>query len=92
MLSINALRNTLVEKNLAGIYSDEIFKEQCAMIENKITNAQIVKDDATLDKYNIDALTSFVKTLLADIGETYKRSHIPNAKCFGLNVPVWISL
>lgn len=77
---LKTLRNTLVEKNLAGIYSDEIFKEQSAIIEDKITKAQIVKDDATIDKYNIEALTSFIKTLLADLGETYKRSNISQLK------------
>ncbi len=77
---LKALRNTLVEKNLAGIYSDEVFKEQNAMIEDKITIAQIAKDDMTIDKYNIDALTSFMKTLLADLGETSKRSSISELK------------
>lgn len=42
--------------------------------------AQIVKDDATLDKYNIDAVTSFIRTILADMGETYRRSSIGQLK------------
>ena len=50
------------------------------MIESKITKAQIAKDDAMLDRYNIDAVTSFIKTLLADLGETYKRSSISQLK------------
>ena len=77
---LKALRKQLVEKNLSGVYSDEIFKEQNSTIEDKITTAQIVKDDTTIDKYNIDAVTSFIKTLLADLGETYKRSNIPQLK------------
>lgn len=73
---LQELRKMLVEKNLSGVYSDEIFKEQNAMIEEKMIRAQVVKEDATIDKYNIDALTAFIKTLLADLGETYKRSDI----------------
>ncbi len=78
--TLKALRRTLVEKNLAGVYSDEIFKEQNASIEDRITKAQITKDDTTIDKYNIDDVTTFIRTLLADLGETYKRSNISQIK------------
>lgn len=77
---LRELRKTLVEKNLSGVYSDEVFKEQSAIIEDKMIRAQIVKDDVTLDKYNIEAITSFIKTLLSDLGETYRRSSIPQLK------------
>lgn len=77
---IKAMRKVLVEKNLSGVYSDEIFKEQNAMLEEKMIKAQIMKDDAKIDKYNIDALTSFIKILLADLGETYRRSSIGQLK------------
>lgn len=73
-------RKLLVEKNLSGVYSDEIFKEQNKIIESKILKAQIVKDDTTIDKYNIDKVTSFIKTMLADLGETYKKSNISQIK------------
>lgn len=77
---LKALRKLLVEKNISGIYSDEIFKEQSEMIEDKMIKAQIAKEDATLDKYNVDAVTSFMKTFLADLGETYKRSSLSQIK------------
>ena len=77
---LKALRKVLVEKNLSGVYSDEVFKEQSAIIEDKITRAQIVKNDTTVNKYNIDAVASFIKTLLADLGETYHRSNIKQLK------------
>lgn len=50
------------------------------MIEESMTKAQIAKDDGTIDKYSIEALTTFIKTLLADLGETYKRSNASQAK------------
>ncbi len=77
---LKVLRKTLVEKNLSGVYSDEVFKEQNAIIEEKMITAQIVKDDTLIEKYNIDAITSFLKTLLADLGETYKRSNVGQIK------------
>ncbi|TSC90392.1 MAG: site-specific recombinase [Microgenomates group bacterium Gr01-1014_5] len=77
---LKLLRKSLVEKNLSGVYSDEIFKEQSAIIEDKMIKSQISKEDSIINKYNIDALTSFIKTLLADLGEAYKRSSIPQLK------------
>lgn len=89
---LRALRATLVEKNLSGVYSDEVFKEQNAIIEDKIARAMIVKDDSKLDKYNIVDVTSFVRTLLADLGETYKRSSISQIKVlFGSMFPTGLT-
>lgn len=75
LLRLQELRRQLVEKNLNGIYSDEIFKEQNAIIEEKILKARIAKDDATLDKYNIEALTTFIRTKLANLRITYENSN-----------------
>lgn len=77
---LQELRRQLVEKNLSGVYSDEVFKEQNAMIEDKIIKAQIAKEDSIIDKYNIDKVISFIKTLLADLGEAYKRSDTNQVK------------
>lgn len=74
------LRRQLVKKNLDGVYSDEIFREQNTSIEDQILQAQILKEDATIEKYNIDAITTFMKTMLADLGEAYKRSSLNQAK------------
>ena len=71
-----------MKKNLKGIYSDDVFKEQNAMIEVKITKAQIIKDDATIDKYTVDAVINFIKKLFANLGEAYKRSNLRQQKCF----------
>lgn len=73
-------RKILVQKNISGVYSDEVFKEQNAIIENKMVDAHIVKDESVIDKYNIDEVTSFIRTLLADLGETYKRSSLSQMK------------
>ncbi len=77
---LKEMRKVMVEKNLAGIYSDEVFKEQSALIEDKMLKAQIAKEDSTIDKYNIDAVTTFMKILLADLGEAYKRSSLSQIK------------
>ncbi len=78
--SLYDLRKQLVEKNLAGVYSDEIFKEQIKIVEDKILKAQIAKHDETFDKYDLNKLTDFIKTLLVDLAEAYKRSGLSQKK------------
>ena len=39
-----------------------------------MTISQIAKEDATIDSYNIDEVIIFIRTLLADLGETYKKA------------------
>lgn len=80
ILRLKELRRVLVEKNISGIYSDEIFKEQSSIIEDRMVKAQIAKEDATMDRYNIEAVTDFMKTFLADLGESYKRSNLSQLK------------
>lgn len=80
IINLQEMRKQLVEKNLSGIYSDEIFKEQNEIIEEKMTKAQIVKEDSLIDQYNIDKVSDFMRTKLADLGETYKASTLPQAK------------
>lgn len=80
IVNLQEMRRQLVEKNLSGVYSDEIFKEQNSIIEDKMTKAQLVKDDSLIEKYNIDKVTDFMRTLLADLGESYKRSNLSQAK------------
>jgi hypothetical protein len=46
----------------------------------EIIKAQIIKEDSVIEKYNIDKITSFMRTLLVDQGEAYKRSKITQAK------------
>ncbi len=74
------LRKVLVEKNLMGIYTDEIFKEQNAELEKKMAKAQVAKADSTLEKYDINKLTDFIKETVTDFGETYKRSSVTQIK------------
>lgn len=68
------LRQSLIEKNLAGTYSDEVFKEQNARIEEKITLIQIAKNDAVLDKYNLEKICRFIKDKFTDLPRTYTES------------------
>jgi site-specific DNA recombinase len=70
------LRQSLIEKNLNGTYSDEIFKEQNKLIEEQIASVQMTKDDALLAKYNLEAIVKFMKDKFANLGRTYQLSNL----------------
>lgn len=74
------MRKVLVEKNMLGIYTDEIFMEQNALIEKKMAIAEVAKADSTLEKYDINKLSTFIRKTLSDLGETYQNSTVPQVK------------
>ena len=54
-------RQTLIEKNLNGIYSDDVFKEQNKLLEERIIGIQVLLNAAVIDKYNLEAITKFIQ-------------------------------
>ena len=73
---LQALRKVLIEKNLAGIYSDEIFKEQNAIIEEKLIAAYEAQSNELIDKYDINAIITFIEDKLSDLSTLYSASNI----------------
>jgi hypothetical protein len=80
LTKIYALRQTLIEKNLAGVYSDEVFKEQNALLEEKIRDVQVLKNDPLLEKYNLEETIKFIEEKFSDLGTTYKNSSLEQKK------------
>ncbi len=80
IVKLQEMRRQLVEKNISGIYSDEIFKEQNAIVEEKMIKAQIIKEDSMIEKYDINKITTFMRTLLGDLGKAYEQSNASQAK------------
>lgn len=64
-------RQALIEKNLSGVYSDDIFKEQNKILEEKIAALQAAKDETVIEKYNLESITQFILTKFTDIEKTY---------------------
>ncbi len=65
------LRQGLIEKHLTGIYSDEMFKEQNLVIEQKLRALQIAKNDDVLTDYNLEKVTRFIEEKLGNLKQTY---------------------
>lgn len=74
------LRQALIQKNLSGVYSDEIFKEQNTLIEGKIKDILLTKEDSVLDKYNLEAITQFIYEKFANLHTTYDESNLEQKK------------
>jgi hypothetical protein len=77
---LQALRQVLVEKNLAGTYSDDIFKEQNAIIEEKLKEAYEAQNDELINKYDINKITTFIKEKLENLSQTYSTSTLPQLR------------
>lgn len=69
-------RQTLIEKNLNGTYSDDIFKEQNKILEEKIATIQVAKDETVIEKYNLETITSFIQAKLTNLAGTYEESDL----------------
>ena len=69
-------RQALIAKNISGVYSDDIFKEQNKTVEDKIQAIQITKSDDVIQKYNLEAITTFIKSKLENITQTYLDSDL----------------
>lgn len=73
---LKTVRQALIEKNLNGTYSDEIFREQNKLIEEQIASVQITKDDALLAKYNLQDIINFMVAKFSNLGRTYQMSNL----------------
>ena len=73
---LQTLRQSLIQKNLTGVYSDEIFKEQNKLIEEQILSLQIAKSDESLAKYNLESIVKFMQEKFNNLGRTYQMSNL----------------
>ncbi len=73
---LREMRQALIQKNLNGIYSDEIFKEQNKLIEDQIATVLMSKDDELMAKFNLEAIVKFMKAKFDNLGTTYQMSKL----------------
>ena len=69
-------RQALIEKNMSGVYSDDIFKEQNKLLEEKVQAIQVAKNDSVIEKYNLEDITNFVRDKFTDLPKTYATSDL----------------
>ncbi len=74
------MRQALIQKNLSGVYSDEVFKEQNKLIEEQVASVRMTKDDELVNKYNIQSVVEFMRAKFSDLGKTYQESNVTQIK------------
>ena len=74
------LRQALIQKHLAGVYSDDVFKEQNQLLNEKITTIQIAKSDQVLEKYNLEAITEFIEGKFGNLPRAFEESELLQKK------------
>lgn len=74
--SLKAQQQTLIEKNLSGVYSDEIFIEQNNIFKKKLQQAQLTQSNSFLELYSPDKVNGIVSNFASSINNLYKRLDI----------------
>ena len=74
--SLMGMRQALVEKNLAGVYSDEHFLEHSSLIDSRLKEAQKVKEGDLLKKYSLEDVAEFVRSKAQRLSQTCKEADL----------------
>src|SRR5690606_5475930 len=74
------LRQALIQKHLAGVYADDVFKEQNQLLNEKINTIKIAKSDEVLEQYNLEAMTEFVEDKFGNLPKTFEKSELLQKK------------
>ncbi len=69
-------RQALIQKNLDGVYTDDIFKEQNKVLEEKIKAIQAAKNDTVIEKYNLEAISKFIQAKFTNLNKTFSTSDL----------------
>ena len=74
LFELKEMMSKLVQGHLRGTYSDDIYESQKTLFEDKILSTEIVANDSTLDKYDIESTIVFIKALLKNLARAYEVS------------------
>lgn len=74
LFELKDMMSKLVQGHLKGTYSDDIYESQKTIIEDKILATEIVANDSTLDKYDIESTIIFIRAILKNLPRAYEVS------------------
>lgn len=74
------VKRRLVDKNLKGIYSDEVYKEQNDKVEDQILVIKSTLSESKLDKIDIDVIVTFMNSFLWNISKAWKEGSLSQRK------------
>ena len=70
---LSEARQVLINKHLAGTYTDEVYTEQNNQLNEKITavQGQVSKDTALLERYTVEYAVAYVNYKLQNLGQIF---------------------
>jgi site-specific DNA recombinase len=77
---LKQMRQTVIEKNLEGVYSDTVLQEQLAILDERLADAHEAKSRASIQQYNLEEITVFIAEKLSNIRSTYETSNAHQRK------------
>ena len=75
-------KQTLIDKNLSGIYSDKDFKEQFDLIEERLKAILAFNSQESLIKYTKEEAQRYIEKILSDLPTTYEMFDIKLKRTF----------
>lgn len=86
-------RQSMIDKNLAGVYPDDVFKEQFPLIEKQLQNLSLLNNSLPFEKYGLKDIQQHIKKNLSDLPRAFEQCDIKQKRTFiGLLFPqglVW---
>lgn len=83
----------MIDKNLAGVYPDDVFKEQYPLIEQQLKNLSILNTSLPFDQYKIDGVRQHILENLSDLPKAFEQCDLKGKRTImGLLFPnglVW---
>lgn len=73
---LRSIRQSLIDKNLAGVYSDNDFKEQFSVIEDQLQRLNISSQQIPIEKYNSEDFTKYIQKRVIDLPKAYNTCNI----------------
>lgn len=76
ILLLKETQLALVEKNLNGTYSDGIYREMNAKLEDKLLAARVVSSENLISKYTLEEVTNFTTALFTNPAKAYQQGDL----------------
>lgn len=90
---LTSQKQSMIDKNLAGVYPDDVFKEQFPLIEDQLKNISILSNTLPFEKFNLENVRQSVLKNIEDLPVAFEQCDIRQKRTFiGLLFPqglVW---
>lgn len=81
-------KQSMIDKNLAGIYPDDVFKEQYPLIEKQLKNLALLNNSLPFEKYTLENVRNSILKNLNDLPTAFEQCSIKQKRTFiGLLFP-----